>query len=381
MLRSEDVHEFAQQLFNDAFGSSWHGQDFRALIPRHEHAGFDHSGVYRPDAGLGTRPTTDGPRYYTQQRSAIDGAWFTTDFALTESSTSIAGDGSHAGHRRAIPIRRRSPTSALERGPTATSAAMTRLLGWLNRRSRLAGGRLAERQAGPVQQRPQRGRGERDGVRLYGRPGRQQLAGHGGAAGQAGAEREERRREPAVGLRGARFRQPDSPRDEDVYSFKAVPGTEVWLDLGPHRRRLDASLELLDTDGEVLALPPGPAAADLSGLAYPVAEDPLLVGDFYTPQSARPRHAARSARVERGRRRAGHVFRARPGERTRAERFAADQPAFRAPCRGGRYDHGQQRRARRGLPDARVPGRPAAVRPRLRRGRPRTTTARTRLPP
>ena len=40
-------------------------------------------------------------------------------------------------------------------------------------------------------------------------------------------------------------------------------------------------MELLDTDGDVLAGSTGPAAADLSGLAYPVAEDPLLVGDFY----------------------------------------------------------------------------------------------------
>ena len=47
-------------------------------------------------------------------------------------------------------------------------------------------------------------------------------------------------------------------------------------------------MELLDTDGNVLAASTGPTAAEITGPAYPVAEDPLLVGDFYTTNPRDP---------------------------------------------------------------------------------------------
>ncbi|MCY2986729.1 MAG: M36 family metallopeptidase [Planctomycetota bacterium] len=78
------------------------------------------------------------------------------------------------------------------------------------------------------------------------------------------------------------FIGPENPTDQDVYAFAAVPGTEVWLDLDRTGSTLDSALELIDRDGTVLAASLGPTAADLSGLANPVAENPLLGGDFYT---------------------------------------------------------------------------------------------------
>jgi len=42
-------------------------------------------------------------------------------------------------------------------------------------------------------------------------------------------------------------------RDLDVYSVKAIPGTEVWIDIDRTTQALDAVIELLDSDGKVLA--------------------------------------------------------------------------------------------------------------------------------
>ncbi|MFI4876860.1 MAG: hypothetical protein ACIALR_16025, partial [Blastopirellula sp. JB062] len=44
-----------------------------------------------------------------------------------------------------------------------------------------------------------------------------------------------------------------SPADVDVYSFKATPGTEVWLDLDRTTYALDAIIELIDDAGNVIA--------------------------------------------------------------------------------------------------------------------------------
>lgn len=44
-----------------------------------------------------------------------------------------------------------------------------------------------------------------------------------------------------------------SPSDVDVYSFQAVPGTEVWLDLDLTTYALDAIIELIDDSGNVIA--------------------------------------------------------------------------------------------------------------------------------
>lgn len=41
--------------------------------------------------------------------------------------------------------------------------------------------------------------------------------------------------------------------DIDVYSFKAEPGTEVWLDIDRTTRGLDTVIELINSDGEILA--------------------------------------------------------------------------------------------------------------------------------
>ncbi|PQO44703.1 GEVED domain-containing protein [Blastopirellula marina] len=44
-----------------------------------------------------------------------------------------------------------------------------------------------------------------------------------------------------------------SPSDVDVYSFQAVPGTEVWIDLDLTTYALDAIIELIDDNGNVIA--------------------------------------------------------------------------------------------------------------------------------
>ncbi|MCL4194079.1 MAG: hypothetical protein KJZ87_20245, partial [Thermoguttaceae bacterium] len=45
----------------------------------------------------------------------------------------------------------------------------------------------------------------------------------------------------------------DSPDDADVYVFKATPGTEIWLDIDRTTHALDAIIEVIDADGNVLA--------------------------------------------------------------------------------------------------------------------------------
>ncbi|UUO08812.1 GEVED domain-containing protein [Blastopirellula sp. J2-11] len=44
-----------------------------------------------------------------------------------------------------------------------------------------------------------------------------------------------------------------SPSDVDVYAFQATPGTEVWLDLDRTTMALDAIIELIDDNGNVIA--------------------------------------------------------------------------------------------------------------------------------
>ena len=72
----------------------------------------------------------------------------------------------------------------------------------------------------------------------------------------------------------------DDPTDQDVYSFNATPGTEVWLDVDRTGSALDVVLELLDEDGSILAQ--AVRNDQLSGIAQPLNPNPLLVGDFYT---------------------------------------------------------------------------------------------------
>ena len=46
----------------------------------------------------------------------------------------------------------------------------------------------------------------------------------------------------------------DSPDDVDVYSFNAVAGTQIWLDMDRTSQTLDGVIELLDANGQLLAL-------------------------------------------------------------------------------------------------------------------------------
>ncbi len=80
----------------------------------------------------------------------------------------------------------------------------------------------------------------------------------------------------------------DDPGDVDVYSFKAATGTEVWIDLDRTRGALDTVVELIQSNGTVLARSTqgdvfsGDANADLSGSADPLAKETHLGGDYYT---------------------------------------------------------------------------------------------------
>jgi hypothetical protein len=47
----------------------------------------------------------------------------------------------------------------------------------------------------------------------------------------------------------------DDTNDEDIYSFSAYAGSEVWLDLDKTSSALDTMLELLDASGTVLPVP------------------------------------------------------------------------------------------------------------------------------
>src|SRR5690606_13833358 len=45
----------------------------------------------------------------------------------------------------------------------------------------------------------------------------------------------------------------NAPNDLDVYSFSATAGTEVWFDMDRSTHALDAVIELLDQNGQVIA--------------------------------------------------------------------------------------------------------------------------------
>jgi len=72
---------------------------------------------------------------------------------------------------------------------------------------------------------------------------------------------------------------PDAPNDRDIYSFKGIAGSEVWLDLDRTSSRLDSVLELVSAAGSVLASSDGGV---LSGLALPMQKAAALGGDYYT---------------------------------------------------------------------------------------------------
>jgi hypothetical protein len=49
------------------------------------------------------------------------------------------------------------------------------------------------------------------------------------------------------------FISPNNTRDVDVYSFNAVPGTEVWIDIDRTNPSLDTIIELIDSNGQIIA--------------------------------------------------------------------------------------------------------------------------------
>jgi len=69
----------------------------------------------------------------------------------------------------------------------------------------------------------------------------------------------------------------NEPTDRDVYSFKAQTGTEVWLDVDRTTMALDAVLELIDADGNVIARSVNSAAETVAGDVD--FHDPALIAD------------------------------------------------------------------------------------------------------
>jgi hypothetical protein len=72
----------------------------------------------------------------------------------------------------------------------------------------------------------------------------------------------------------------DNPTDVDVYSFNADPGTEVWIDIDRTSFSLDAMIELIDANGNVLAR--SLSEAQLFGSALPFNKDPYYGRDTFT---------------------------------------------------------------------------------------------------
>jgi VCBS repeat-containing protein len=73
---------------------------------------------------------------------------------------------------------------------------------------------------------------------------------------------------------------PDDPADQDVYSFIADAGTRVWIDLDRTASALDATIELLNINGEVLASSTNNST--LTGVAETLRQNTLLGSDYYS---------------------------------------------------------------------------------------------------
>jgi hypothetical protein len=72
----------------------------------------------------------------------------------------------------------------------------------------------------------------------------------------------------------------DTPGDQDVYSFDAIAGTEVWIDIDRTDPALNTVVELIDPLADVLA--GSFNNGSLTGLALPMTKDPQFGGDYYT---------------------------------------------------------------------------------------------------
>ena len=81
-----------------------------------------------------------------------------------------------------------------------------------------------------------------------------------------------------------------NPSDQDVYSFSAAVGQEVWIDIDRTAFALDTVVELVDADGNVLAwsdnsfaeTAPASQIETGHGLARPMAGSSWSVKDFYS---------------------------------------------------------------------------------------------------
>ncbi|HEX5446378.1 MAG TPA: PPC domain-containing protein, partial [Pirellulales bacterium] len=73
---------------------------------------------------------------------------------------------------------------------------------------------------------------------------------------------------------------PDFTQDVDTYTFKATAGTQVWLDMSGTSSALDAVLELVDANGNVLARSDNSLAEqeDAAAAGDPLSAGPLLKG-------------------------------------------------------------------------------------------------------
>ncbi len=83
------------------------------------------------------------------------------------------------------------------------------------------------------------------------------------------------------------FINTDNSQDQDVYSFKADAGTEVWFDIDRTAGSLDTVLELIQSDGTVVASSDNSQTEQenpdlFGGIAMPMIKDERLGGDFYT---------------------------------------------------------------------------------------------------
>ncbi|HEY2252854.1 MAG TPA: hypothetical protein VGH74_17405, partial [Planctomycetaceae bacterium] len=75
----------------------------------------------------------------------------------------------------------------------------------------------------------------------------------------------------------------NQPSDVDVYSFTAYAGTEVWFQIGLSSPALASVLELVDSNGNVLASSNASTGTNvLSGLALNMIKDPNFGGVFYS---------------------------------------------------------------------------------------------------
>ncbi len=84
------------------------------------------------------------------------------------------------------------------------------------------------------------------------------------------------------------FINTDDPKDQDVYSFTATAGAEVWFDIDRTGGSLDTVLELISANGQtVLARSDDSQAEQINtalydGIALPLRKDDRLGEDFYS---------------------------------------------------------------------------------------------------